>query len=343
MALAGRSRRVGDAAPERRQRARRGRVRAARRLLRRGRARRDPRARDGGRRDPAPRSRSGGSSPISSCRRPTAGCRWPSSAGRRRPPRRSRSPRTRLRSARTRWSSSGRRISARRAGPARALPRRRAWRVRRSRSTSTSSSRRAGMQSPRPFSSGCVTKRRISSGLKVSDTPFERFSRYLLPGLDIFVGPEALIHEGLAAGAVGAVSALASAFPRDVAPSFANRAPGGAARLAELRRVRRALSAAGGAQAAARTSGRSGARGRARRHSAGSPPKSATSWIHGTSRCEPGAGVRPKARFRTKACAVGTHRAARCGAPRGPEIYEIGAPSVLASHSPGAPADEASF
>lgn len=72
-------------------------------------------------------------------------------------------------------------------------------------------------------------------GLKVSDTPFERFSRYLLPNLDIFVGPEALIHEGLAAGAVGAVSALASAFPRDVQAVVRNPTPAGAVRLAELR------------------------------------------------------------------------------------------------------------
>ena len=50
-------------------------------------------------------------------------------------------------------------------------------------------------------------------GLKVSDTPFDRFEQYLLPGFDIFVGPEALIAEGMARGAVGAVSALASALP----------------------------------------------------------------------------------------------------------------------------------
>ena len=73
------------------------------------------------------------------------------------------------------------------------------------------------------------------AGLKVSDTPFERFSRYLLPGLDLFVGPEALIDKGLAAGAVGAVSALASAFPRDVAAVVRDPTPDGAARLAELR------------------------------------------------------------------------------------------------------------
>jgi dihydrodipicolinate synthase/N-acetylneuraminate lyase len=50
-------------------------------------------------------------------------------------------------------------------------------------------------------------------GLKVSDVPWERFAPYLVEGLDVFVGPEALIGEGLTAGAVGAVSALASAFP----------------------------------------------------------------------------------------------------------------------------------
>jgi dihydrodipicolinate synthase/N-acetylneuraminate lyase len=54
-------------------------------------------------------------------------------------------------------------------------------------------------------------------GLKVSDVPWERFAPYLLEGLDVFVGPEALIPQGLAGGAVGAVSALGSAFPELVA------------------------------------------------------------------------------------------------------------------------------
>src|SRR5579859_1901749 len=48
------------------------------------------------------------------------------------------------------------------------------------------------------------------AGLKVSDTPWERFEPYLVEGLDIFVGPEALIPQG---GAAGAVSGLASCFP----------------------------------------------------------------------------------------------------------------------------------
>jgi dihydrodipicolinate synthase/N-acetylneuraminate lyase len=54
-------------------------------------------------------------------------------------------------------------------------------------------------------------------GLKVSDRPWERFAPYLIEGLDVFVGPEALLSQGLAAGAIGAVSALASAFPELVA------------------------------------------------------------------------------------------------------------------------------
>jgi dihydrodipicolinate synthase/N-acetylneuraminate lyase len=54
-------------------------------------------------------------------------------------------------------------------------------------------------------------------GLKVSDVPWERFAPYLVEGLDIFVGPEQLIAQGLASGAVGAVSALGSAFPELVA------------------------------------------------------------------------------------------------------------------------------
>jgi dihydrodipicolinate synthase/N-acetylneuraminate lyase len=72
-------------------------------------------------------------------------------------------------------------------------------------------------------------------GLKVSDTPWDAFSKYLLKGFDIFVGPEALIHEGRQHGAVGAVSALASAFPAEVAEVVHHPVAEGAARLAELR------------------------------------------------------------------------------------------------------------
>jgi len=54
-------------------------------------------------------------------------------------------------------------------------------------------------------------------GLKVSDRPWERFEPYLVEGLDVFVGPESLIQRGMAGGAVGVVSGLATAFPAEVA------------------------------------------------------------------------------------------------------------------------------
>jgi dihydrodipicolinate synthase/N-acetylneuraminate lyase len=73
------------------------------------------------------------------------------------------------------------------------------------------------------------------AGMKVSDTPWASFAPYLIEGLDIFVGPEALIHLGLTAGAVGAVSALASAFPAEVAAVVGAPTEAGAAQLAELR------------------------------------------------------------------------------------------------------------
>ena len=68
------------------------------------------------------------------------------------------------------------------------------------------------------------------AGMKVSDAPWDAFERYLLDGFDIFVGPEALIHRGREAGAVGAVSALASAFPEEVAAVVREPTEAGAAR-----------------------------------------------------------------------------------------------------------------
>lgn len=72
-------------------------------------------------------------------------------------------------------------------------------------------------------------------GMKVSDSPWEAFAPYLLPGWDVFVGPEALIHRGREAGAVGAVSALASVFGERVAAVVREPTAEGAAALAELR------------------------------------------------------------------------------------------------------------
>jgi dihydrodipicolinate synthase/N-acetylneuraminate lyase len=73
------------------------------------------------------------------------------------------------------------------------------------------------------------------TGLKVSDAPWEAFAPYLLEGLDVFVGPEALIAQGMRASAVGAVSALASAFPERVAAAVRDPDGDEAAGLGELR------------------------------------------------------------------------------------------------------------
>jgi len=56
------------------------------------------------------------------------------------------------------------------------------------------------------------------AGMKVSDSPWERLEPYLVEGLDVFVGAEALLGRGLAAGAAGAVSGLAGSFPDAVVP-----------------------------------------------------------------------------------------------------------------------------
>ena len=73
------------------------------------------------------------------------------------------------------------------------------------------------------------------AGLKVSDAPWEAFEPYLTLGVDVFVGPEALIHRGIEGGAIGAVSALAAAFPAEVAAVVREPTAEGAAGLAELR------------------------------------------------------------------------------------------------------------
>jgi dihydrodipicolinate synthase/N-acetylneuraminate lyase len=70
-------------------------------------------------------------------------------------------------------------------------------------------------------------------GMKVSDTPYDAFEQYLHLGLDVFVGPEAYIGRGMDGGAVGAVSALGSAFPEHVARAVREHSDG----LAPLRDV----------------------------------------------------------------------------------------------------------
>jgi dihydrodipicolinate synthase/N-acetylneuraminate lyase len=54
------------------------------------------------------------------------------------------------------------------------------------------------------------------AGLKVSDKPFDAVEPYLIEGLDVFVGWEELVLQGMERGAVGTVSGLGSVFPERV-------------------------------------------------------------------------------------------------------------------------------
>jgi dihydrodipicolinate synthase/N-acetylneuraminate lyase len=78
-------------------------------------------------------------------------------------------------------------------------------------------------------------------GLKVSDTPWERFEPYLIEGLDIFVGPEALIPRAFSRGATGAVSGLAGSFPDAVAALVRDPTPEAGERVGALRASLQAL------------------------------------------------------------------------------------------------------
>jgi dihydrodipicolinate synthase/N-acetylneuraminate lyase len=73
------------------------------------------------------------------------------------------------------------------------------------------------------------------AGMKVSDSPWERLEPYLVGGLDVFVGAEALLERGLAAGAAGAVSGLAASFPDAVVPIVRDRAAEAGERATALR------------------------------------------------------------------------------------------------------------
>lgn len=73
------------------------------------------------------------------------------------------------------------------------------------------------------------------AGLKVSESPFERVEPYLDLGLPVLIGNEPLIPAGLARGAVGSVSGMASAFPDVVRAALDAPDDAAAARLADLR------------------------------------------------------------------------------------------------------------
>ena len=74
------------------------------------------------------------------------------------------------------------------------------------------------------------------AGMKVSDSPWERVEPFLVEGLDVFIGAEALLVQGLAAGAVGAVSGLAGSFPDAVVPLVRRPTPEAGERATALRR-----------------------------------------------------------------------------------------------------------
>ncbi len=78
-------------------------------------------------------------------------------------------------------------------------------------------------------------------GMKVSDSPWEKVEPYLLDGLDVFIGAEALLERGLAAGAAGAVSGLASCFPDAVVPLVRDRTPEAQEKATALRASLQAL------------------------------------------------------------------------------------------------------
>jgi dihydrodipicolinate synthase/N-acetylneuraminate lyase len=75
------------------------------------------------------------------------------------------------------------------------------------------------------------------AGLKVSDAPFGRVEPYLLEGLDVFIGSEPLVLQGLERGAVGAVSGLATAFPELIAALVHERSPQAHRAVEKIREV----------------------------------------------------------------------------------------------------------
>ena len=75
------------------------------------------------------------------------------------------------------------------------------------------------------------------AGLKVSEAPWANVEPYFGAGLPVFVGQEPLIPRALAAGAIGAVSGLAAAFPEAIRAVLDTPDAGGEARLETLRRA----------------------------------------------------------------------------------------------------------
>ena len=113
-------------------------------------------------------------------------------------------------------------LRPRRAGPARAFPARRtrvrAAAVLRLRVRACERLRRAAARR-----GAAADELPNLAGLKVSDSPFDRVRPYLVEGLDVFVGAESLVDQGMAAGAAGAVSRSPRRSRSCSSPPFASR------------------------------------------------------------------------------------------------------------------------
>ena len=90
---------------------------------------------------------------------------------------------------------------------------------------------------PLPVDVVRAVTRRVDNigGLKVSESAFDSVRPYLELGLPVYIGSEPLIPRALAAGAAGAVSGIAAAFPDVVRAVVDEPTRQGEARLAELR------------------------------------------------------------------------------------------------------------
>jgi dihydrodipicolinate synthase/N-acetylneuraminate lyase len=75
---------------------------------------------------------------------------------------------------------------------------------------------RSGYAVPIPVIERLCERAPNFAGLKVSDKPFDAVEPYLIEGLDVFVGAEELVLQGIERGAVGTVSGLGSVFPERV-------------------------------------------------------------------------------------------------------------------------------
>lgn len=74
-------------------------------------------------------------------------------------------------------------------------------------------------------------------GMKISDAPFDRVEPYLGIGLDVFIGTEDLVREGLERGAAGAVSGVGAVFAEAVAALVHEPTAERARRVGSLRGV----------------------------------------------------------------------------------------------------------